>query len=227
MKTHDDITGRLSEYIDGDLGPREHAEVDAHLTGCAACREVLGQLRTIAGAARRLPTTAPDRDLWDGVAERIGAPSSGNVTPLARRTARRFSFTIPQMAAAAIVLMALSGSLAYVLRPGGEAPASAPGYGITTAGATRDITPVALVDPQYDDAIADLEAVLDAGRTKLDPETIRVLEQNLATIDQAIAQCRRALEADPANAFLNSHLVSARQRKLALLRRATALTAGS
>jgi hypothetical protein len=54
-----------------------------------------------------------------------------------------------------------------------------------------------------------------------------VLEENLATIDLAIEQCRRALEADPANAYLTSHLASARQRKLALLRRATALTAGS
>ena len=54
-----------------------------------------------------------------------------------------------------------------------------------------------------------------------------MLEQNLQTIDGAIEQSRRALEADPANAFLNRHLESARQRKLALLRRATALTIGS
>jgi hypothetical protein len=56
---------------------------------------------------------------------------------------------------------------------------------------------------------------------------VRVLEQNLATIDKAIAQSRQALEGDPGNTFLNSHLISARQRKLALLRRATALTTGS
>jgi hypothetical protein len=87
--------------------------------------------------------------------------------------------------------------------------------------------PVALVDPQYDGAVADLERTLAEGRDRLDPETIRVLEQNLDAIDKAIDQCRRALEADPANSFLNNHLVSARQRKLALLRRATALTTGS
>jgi hypothetical protein len=68
---------------------------------------------------------------------------------------------------------------------------------------------------------------LDEGRARLDPETVRVLEDNLDAIDKAIDQCRLALEADPANSFLSSHLVSARQRKLALLRRATALTTGS
>ena len=43
-------------------------------------------------------------------------------------------------------------------------------------------------------------------------------------IDQAIAQARQALDADPANSYLSSHLVEARRRKLDLLRRATALT---
>jgi hypothetical protein len=86
---------------------------------------------------------------------------------------------------------------------------------------------VAIVDPTYNDAVADLERRLSEGRGRLDPVTVRVLEQNLSAIDRAIDECLRALEADPANAFLNNHLVDARQRKLALLRRASALTTGS
>ena len=89
------------------------------------------------------------------------------------------------------------------------------------------LSPVVLTDPRYEDAVQDLERTLADGRGRLDPETVRVLEQNLATIDKAIAQSRQALEADPGNIFLNTHLMSARQRKLALLRRATALTTGS
>jgi hypothetical protein len=55
-----------------------------------------------------------------------------------------------------------------------------------------------------------------------------VLEENLAAIDRAIDQSRRALAADPANVYLNTHLASARQQKIALLRRASALaTMGS
>jgi hypothetical protein len=52
---------------------------------------------------------------------------------------------------------------------------------------------------------------------------VRVLEDNLGAIDRAIEQSRQALGADPANLFLNTHLAAARQRKLALLRSATAL----
>ena len=78
-------------------------------------------------------------------------------------------------------------------------------------------------DPRYDDAIADLQQSLEAGRAKLDPETVRVLEANLAVIDRAIEQSRRALADDPMNVYLNSHLAAAKKRKLALLRRASAL----
>jgi hypothetical protein len=121
--------------------------------------------------------------------------------------------------------MLLSGSLVYQLRPGGSA--AGPVTEATDPRVDQSIVPVSLVDPQYDGAVADLERTLAAGRGRLDAETIQVLEQNLAAIDAAIAQCRAALQADPANAFLNRHLVSARQHKLSLLRRATALTTGS
>ena len=50
-----------------------------------------------------------------------------------------------------------------------------------------------------------------------------MLQDNLDAIDRAIDQCRRALAADPANTYLNSHLADARNRKLALLRRVSAL----
>ena len=85
------------------------------------------------------------------------------------------------------------------------------------------MTPVGLTNPRYDQAVHDLEEALDAGRSQLDPETVKILESNLEAIDQAIEQSRRALEADPANSYLYSHLAEARQRKLALLRRASAL----
>ena len=86
---------------------------------------------------------------------------------------------------------------------------------------------MAIADPRYDDAINDLERALEAGRSQLDPETVKILESNLSAIDRAIDQSRRALEADPANIYLHSHLADARQRKLALLRRASALVSKS
>jgi len=127
----------------------------------------------------------------------------------------------------------MSGSLVWVAQRGDAradfpavgATATAPGS--TVPSAEPGVENASLVDTHYEGAVEDLEKTLDQGREQLDPETVRVLEQNLETIDQAIDQCRRALEADPANTYLNNHLAAARQRKLALLRRATALTIGS
>jgi len=222
MNMHDSVIDRLSDYIDGELPPDERARIEAHVASCDECRAIANDLRTLARAATELPERTPDRDLWNGIAMRVAdARATASVTPFRRR----FSFTMPQLAAAGIALMVASGGLVYVLRP--EPPAVTATSAPSEIDAADAVRPVALTDPQFDNAVADLERTLEAGRGQLDPETVRVLEQNLTTIDTAIAQCRRALEADPANSFLNSHLVSARQRKLALLRRATALTTGS
>jgi hypothetical protein len=71
--------------------------------------------------------------------------------------------------------------------------------------------------------VSDLDRVLEQNRGRLDSTTVRVIERNLATIDRAIAQAQRALAADSANVYLNSHLAETRQRKLELLRQAAAL----
>jgi len=75
----------------------------------------------------------------------------------------------------------------------------------------------------YAAAVADLERVLAEGRGKLDTTTVKIIEQNLAAIDRAIAEAQRALDADSGNMYLNTHLAETMRRKLDLLRQAAAL----
>ena len=228
--TTDSFTDRLSEYLDGELTPAERADVDRHLTQCAECRSTLEDLRGVVAEAALLRDARPARDLWSGIAARIapdGRPRA-RVSPFRRAITSRLSFTLPQLAAAGIALMVLSGGLVWMARSGDPRadfdPLNAQS-GPTSP--TPILAPVNFADQHYDEAIADLERTLEAGRTKLDPETVRVLEENLGAIDRAIDQCRRALATDPANVYLNTHLANARQRKIALLRRATMLALGS
>jgi hypothetical protein len=226
--TTDRFTDRLSEYADGELDAAERAAVDAHLAGCAECRMALDELRAVVARAGALLDQAPPGDLWPGIAAQI-APADGHprVSPFRRAlSARRFSFTLPQLAAAGIALMILSGGLVWMARSGDPRADFDPISAQVEAPAEQAplVRPANLADEQYDEAIADLERTLEAGRRALDPETIRVIEENLAAIDRAIDQSRRALSDDPANVYLNMHLASTRQRKLALLRRASALT---
>ena len=156
------------------------------------------------------------------------------------RAPRRLTFTLPQLAAAALVIAAMSGGLAWSLRDRAATAAVD-----RSADASRSINPdpsavdreafaerntferVSLADAQYDAAVSDLEKALKEGRGRLDPQTITVVEHNLQTIDDAIRQAREALVADPANTYLSGHLVEARRRKLDLLRRAAQLTSES
>jgi hypothetical protein len=219
----DQWTDRLSEYLDDELPPAERAELEAHLRRCVACGAVLADLRRIVARAQGLEDRVPERDLWPGIAARIGAASGSDVVDLrAARTRRRWSFSLPQLAAASIALMALSGGAAWLLHPGAGAPVavvpvpqSVPGLAIpaSTGAPARG----------YDGAVGDLERILAEGRGRLDTTTVRVIERNLATIDSAIAQAQRAVAADSGNVYLNSHLAETMRRKLELLRQAAAL----
>jgi len=219
----DSFTDRLSEYLDDELTSEERAEIEAHLRGCGACRSVLEELRAVQARAAALPARAPDADLWPGIEARLGSRTS--VMPFRQRAARRFSFTVPQLVAAAAALMLVSGGGVWLSQLGGRATSLPPLA--ATDNPDTGIAPVSIVDPRYDEAINDLEQALEAGRSQLDAKTVQILEANLRAIDQAIEQSRKALEADPANVYLHSHLAEARQRKLALLRRASALVTKS
>lgn len=76
---------------------------------------------------------------------------------------------------------------------------------------------------RYDAAIAELETTLRSRRAQLDTSTVRIVENNLAIMDRAIADARQALAADPASRYLNSHLASTMRRKVDLLRRVNTL----
>ena len=235
MNTH--WTDRLSEYHDGELSPEDRATCEAHLAECAPCRSVLAELGDVIHAARRDRERAPAIDLWPGILsrlDRVGAgptPQVQQFTPRStqRATASKISFSLPQLALAASLLIAVSAGVSYLAatrptgRPGPqEIPIQAMAEPLMPPSA--EVTPANFADAQFDQAVADLEQILIEQRETLDPRTVVVIERNLAVIDEAIRQARAALDADPATPFLNSHLADARRRKLDLLRRATSLS---
>ena len=220
----DPWTDRLSEYLDGELPAEERTALESHLRHCVACGAALADLKRIVRRAGALDDRPPERDLWPGIAARIGVPAAVSKvaeTRLAGRTPRRWAFSLAQLIAAGIALMALSGAAAWLLHPTGPALVlthqPAPVVVPVAAGSARP------AERSYDLAVAELQQVLAQNRGRLDTTTVRVIEQNLATIDRAIAQAQRALAVDSANIYLNSHLAETMRRKLELLRQAAAL----
>jgi anti-sigma factor RsiW len=249
MTMHEEWTDQLSDYLDDELQEGERAAVEAHLQECAPCTTVLNDLKRVVALGHAAANAArpPQTDLWSGVASRgrgLGRTLTG---PVPTRQPRRVSFTMTELAAAAVLLIGVSAGVSWRLHPSlagrleglrddsasANRDRGASMGADSSAGSSADLqvrpddvraAPVSLADDQYDAAVADLEKALKQGRGKLDASTIAIVEQNLQTIDQAIAQAREALAADPANSYLSGHLFEARRRKLDLLRRATALT---
>ena len=153
------------------------------------------------------------------------AQAGTEVVPLSSR--QRWSFSFPQLAAAAILLMTLSGGTVWLLRSPDSVPgniATTPRVGVT---APTAVNAGATASQSYAAAVADLERVLARGHGQLDTATVRVIQQNLDAIDKAIAQAQQALAADPANLYLNTHLAETMRRKLDLLRQAATLVHAS
>ncbi len=224
----DQWTDRLSGYLDGDLGAAERGALEAHLASCPACEATLDQLRRVVARAQALDDRPPGTDLWPAIAEQIGVSSGAHrvVSLAAHRARRRVSLTVPQLAAAAAVLLLLGSGGAYLAlhrSTQDNRPLARRQTGMEPVTAT--IGWVQKTSASYDSAVAELQGALEQGRNsgRLDSATVRVLTQSLVTIDSAIVQARRALAADPGSAYLNQHLADTMRRKLELLRRASTL----
>jgi hypothetical protein len=221
MQEH--ITEQLSAYLDGDLAPAESAAVETHLAECAGCRATLEELRRIVSMAASLEPREPARDLWPEIAAKMQQAEPA-VLPLRRPegTARRFSFSGPQLAAAATLLALISGgSVWWLQQRTGNSTIAAVDTAATPAGSAVQF--VASTEYHYDPAIRELEQELAARRDQLDSATVATVENSLRVIDAAIDDARAALQRDPSNAFLFRRLDDNMMRKIDLLRRATTL----
>jgi anti-sigma factor RsiW len=211
-------TDRLSEYLDHELEASDRKALEAHLGSCAECRTTLDELRRVVARAHELPDRPPTSDLWPAIRQQVGA---GVVSLGARRARRRLSFSVPQLAAAAVVLALVSAGSAWLVTRSGPTP--------QPVASQRQSTPVMLnvgitpLDARTAASVAALEDVLARNRGRLDTATVHVLEKNLGIIDRAIRDAQSALAADPANGYLNQHLARETRRKLELLRQAATL----
>ena len=202
-----ELRDRLDAYAREALPGEEVAALEAHLSGCESCSGFLESLAPRLPEIAALPRTIePPSAVWREVRSRIGARRPG---------ARHVRVPTWVLAAAAVLLVAISaGATALLLRrPAGTAPASA--------------VSASSLEAQYASASADLAGELAKAKGLLAPATVAVIERNLRVIDSALAESRRALQADPRNRALEQILVAVWRQKIDYLRRATALSPAS
>ena len=246
--TTEHVDALLSAWFEGDLGIAERRAVELHLRSCLRCAKIVRDIEAIRGDAASLPPLEPSRDLWASIAARIDTPvielPSRQAAPAAPR--RRTW----QLAAAAVLLMAVSSGVTYVLATGDQRAA------IATTDSTSSTVPVAGTNPgvvtptrpaprapsgapvlvsnepmaaevMYDVEIGRLRKILDERKGDLDTATVSAVEKSLKAIDQAILDARQALATDASSQFLSEQLNKALEKKLGVLRRVALMPVGA
>lgn len=215
MTTCHDVEPRLSEFADDGLDARDRAEVTAHLSQCAQCRDLLRDLQHIRRAAQSLGAIAPPDHIWLQVAgqARFDRPDAGlPVTRVARRPATRQWVGL----AAALVLVTVGAH--YFLRSvpvdGGGGQAGNPAE---TASVKRIADELSLAMQHYDNAITELEALAQSNSNVLDPQMAEALRQNIQTVNAAIDESRAALGENPGSETAHESLIVALRRKVVVL----------
>jgi hypothetical protein len=249
MTPHVD-NGLLQDFQEGLLAPEVEEEVRAHLAVCSRCRKELEVLAELLDAMAELPQEVqPARDLWPQIAWRIagegagaeepgadegrpqpevasrpqggpGIRSSGGGFNVRRLRGWHIDMAAWQLLAASLVVALVSGASVWALlsgRGGDDGPVVSPPPWVAQQVGWEEAY------EGYDEAVADLEAVLEQGREVLDPQTIRVLEENLATIDGAIREARQALALDPGSVVVQRILAESLRWKVSLLRHAVSV----
>lgn len=220
MKTCDQYLNAIGDLVDGTLGPLRRAELQLHLESCDACRTLAGDLERIARTARGLDTLQPPDRVWTEVAGRLQA--EGRVRPATRWSIGRNHAVL---ALAATLVLALGASLVFLFPDSTPPPAAQPVASVPgpDGGVSDDVQSVAselaLTERHFQNAIE------QATRSDalVSSETAAVLQKNLLVVNQAIAESRAALEADPDNAPARQSLYDALRQKIQFLHDTIAL----
>ena len=222
----------LHDYLDGELPKEEREALERRLNEELGLRRELKSLSAVTEMLGALPreAEAPGR-IWEAVAEATGAPASQGDDPAvlsisagtAGSTTAGRGYGWVRLAAAAVVLIALSSSVTWFFaesRFGTDEVPVASEPAMTASPDARFASHDAIED--YEASAYALSRILEEGGSVLAPETLEVVRESIATIDEAIAEAKAALANDPGSSTLNRILLSNMKKKLDLLRDAAA-----
>jgi hypothetical protein len=218
----------IDDYVDGSLDAGAGAALEAHLERCHACRALVDDLRALRAATRSLDPVVPSPRVWMRIAAAVDADRRK------RSLFGRFELAglewRPILSTAAVVIV-LAGGIWASYRDVSSASARR-----AARVAAADTTPAPVVSPiqpvgttldaaeqHYTNAIATLEQITKSGTDDLDPPTARIVQSNLAVIDQAIGESRQALQQEPASNVAQESLLDALRSKIGLLQDTIAL----
>src|SRR5262245_29331768 len=200
------VVSSLSDYLDMWLSESEVREIESHLVACPKCQTISLELNQIRSTAHDLALHTPSRALWGRIAEEIkrekplpemsliDGPDPRDRPELnwwQRLNARRFTFTLPQLASisafvAALVIMVMYGTNISTRRD------------FDISNGPRALQTALL--PDEDRIKADLEqklSVINLRKANWDPDIRAEFERHLNKIDLSLRNSRDMLQSNP------------------------------
>ena len=252
-RKHEELRSQLNDFVDESLDRELRRQVAEHLRDCADCRQEVADLRELLAAGATLPTELePQRDLWPGIARRIGAADTGGDAELSRTEARQRSaaagsanaiFSPANLAAAAVFALVLIGAAAIWRSGQPVVGTSSGGKGDLASTDSRPATGMMTSDAAAARTLLALEAETrsvphaavafvptiaetgDRGDRGLGEGALTALGRDLAMVDRAITELQSAWLADPDNGDIGRRLAVAYRIRARLQGRADRLHA--
>jgi len=209
----------ISAYIDSELDMPSVEALEEHVAECARCRDLLADLRKIAGMAGSLPEMIPSPKVWTGVRERLAAREDGKAEREPDRSGALrperlllFPTRLRFAVSAGLLFLALFGAVLIGNRFWMQARA-----GAGSGGEQAVLAKLEEAEKHYRKAIQALWEAAQAREGNLDPRLAEIFLANLESIDVSIELCRRAVESDPGDLEPRSFLLAALEKKAQLL----------
>jgi anti-sigma factor RsiW len=219
-----DYRDAIAEFVDGALDAAGQRALERHVEGCAACRALVADLKSIQAAAFTLQRHEPPAAVWQAIRAQVAMDARGAETGRVLQWPRtRTAWSVWAAAAAALLMAATAGIYPLVSERRYRDDASAStAASVDTSMATIQAE-FRAAEEHYNRAIQGLEQIARTQTGELDPQVAAVLQKNLQVIDQAIGESRAALQIQPSSADAQDSLFDAMRTKVAVLQQTVEL----
>lgn len=210
-----EIQPKISEWIDQDLDHSDEALVQGHVELCKECSQIHQDLSFLKQSVAELDPFEPPDTVWVGIKAQLIAEGL-----IERKSAWNFwKNLLPSSAAlrpalgGALVTLILVSSLYFIFARRTSEPIPPPA--LPEVAAFEDLKTAEL---KYEQAIAELSRVSQRKLAALNPDLAQIFNDNLATMDYYLNECRQAMQHDPENPLVHRYLLAAYQKKVDLLK---------
>ncbi|MBI4508635.1 MAG: zf-HC2 domain-containing protein [Deltaproteobacteria bacterium] len=206
-----DIRPLIDSLLDGELDDGRASAVRGHVRTCAECASVLDTARALLDAARCLPDVEPPPSLWKRIDWRLSGEEVADSQrsrwwwwwqAIRRPVVTGGACVAGVVLAAALLLMPRirvgdRAQVPIVLASILPAPPSAAVSRVSVDPMESALRELARSEERYRKAIADLRALSQGERRRWQPAVTRAFDENLATIDAAVARQREVFQKQP------------------------------